>query len=105
MRTTIISLMAPANSHPHATNRCTSCEPTRDDCEPRSNTVGSGAINVSRKPRLESMIVGREGCSIASRTPNECKPQHLAARSEHDVTERGAPSWGFHRGNTIAITA
>ena len=41
-----------------------------NECEPRINTVGSGAINVGRKPRLESMIVGLDECSIASRAFN-----------------------------------
>jgi hypothetical protein len=30
-----------------------------DHCEPRINTVGSGAINVGRRPPPESMIVGQ----------------------------------------------
>jgi hypothetical protein len=41
--------------------------------------VGSGAMNVGRRPRRESMIVGQAGCSIASRASNECKPQQLPA--------------------------
>jgi len=36
---------------------------------------GSGAMSVSRTPRIESMIVGQDGCIIASRTFNECEPQ------------------------------
>ena len=42
------------------------CEPMRHDCEPRINTVGSGAMNVGREHAPESMIVGLDGCSIAS---------------------------------------
>jgi hypothetical protein len=45
-------------------------EAAGDDCEPRINNVGSGAMNVGRGPRLESMIVSRAGCSIASRAFN-----------------------------------
>ena len=44
--------------------------PQEFDCEPRINNLGSGAINVGRRPRLESMIVGLGGCSIASRASN-----------------------------------
>jgi hypothetical protein len=33
-------------------------EPTRPDCEPRITNVGSGAMNVGRRPRRESMMVG-----------------------------------------------
>ena len=40
------------------------------DCKPRINNVGSGAMNVGRRPRPESMIVGPEQCSIASRACN-----------------------------------
>jgi hypothetical protein len=32
--------------------------------------VGSGAMNVGRRPQLESMIVGLAGCSIASQASN-----------------------------------
>ena len=46
------------------------CEPARHDCEPRINNVGSGAENVGREHAPESMIVGREECSIASRACN-----------------------------------
>src|SRR5215475_1480120 len=56
-------------------------EPTRHECEPRINHVGSGALNVGRRPPPESMSVGREGCSMASRTPNECEPQQVSRRS------------------------
>jgi hypothetical protein len=46
------------------------CEPMGDHCRPRINNVGSGAINVGREHAPESMIVGRKGCSIASRALN-----------------------------------
>jgi hypothetical protein len=46
------------------------CEPARHDCEPRINNVGLVADNVGRAHAPESMIVGREGCSIASRALN-----------------------------------
>jgi hypothetical protein len=52
-----------------------------DDCEPRINNVGFGAINVGWEHLPESMIVGQDGCSIASRTFNSCEPQHLVLRS------------------------
>ena len=39
----------------------------RPDCEPRINNLGLGADNVGREHPTESMIVGLEGCSIASR--------------------------------------
>ena len=55
--------------------RCHECEPARHDCRPRINHVGSGADNVGRTHAPESMIVGLEGCSLASRACNECKPQ------------------------------
>ena len=45
-------------------------ELTRHDCEPSINTVGSGAMNVGRRPCRESMMVGRDRCSIASRVFN-----------------------------------
>jgi hypothetical protein len=45
-----------------------------DDCEPRINNVGFGAINVGWEHLPESMIVGQDGCSIASRTFNSCEP-------------------------------
>ena len=35
------------------------------------------ALNLGRTPAPESMIVSPEGCSIASRTLNECEPLHL----------------------------
>ena len=35
---------------------------------PRINPVGSGAIHVRRMPRLESLLVGQEGRSVAGRT-------------------------------------
>jgi hypothetical protein len=54
------------------------CGPTRDDGEPRINTVGSGTENVSLACTIESIIVGQDGCPSASRTPNECEPQQLA---------------------------
>jgi hypothetical protein len=38
-----------------------------NDCEPRINNVSSGADNVGREHAPELMIVGGEGCSIASR--------------------------------------
>ena len=47
--------------------RCNKCEPAGDHCKPRINNVGSGAMNVGRMHVPESMIVGREECSIASR--------------------------------------
>ena len=46
------------------------CEPMRYDCEPTCNTVGSGAINVGLAHALESMIVGRDEHSMASRLLN-----------------------------------
>jgi hypothetical protein len=49
---------------------CNEYEPTRHDCKPRINNVGSGAMNVSREHAPESMIVGQAGCSIASRAFN-----------------------------------
>src|SRR5262245_17440845 len=54
--------------------RCNECEPARHDCEPRINNVGPGAINVGLGHTLESMIVGQNGCSIASRACHECEP-------------------------------
>jgi hypothetical protein len=47
--------------------RVKECEPAKHDCKPGINHMGSGAINVGRVPRRESMIVGRDGCSRASR--------------------------------------
>jgi hypothetical protein len=46
--------------------RGNACGPTRYDCELGINHVGSGAENVGREPRRESMVVGQEWCSIAS---------------------------------------
>jgi hypothetical protein len=46
------------------------CGPTRYECEPRITHVGSGANNVGREHAPESMIVGQDGCSIASRAFN-----------------------------------
>jgi hypothetical protein len=40
------------------------------DCEPRSNTVSSGADNMGRRPWSESMIEGLDECSIASPASN-----------------------------------
>jgi hypothetical protein len=45
-------------------------EPTRPDFEPRITNVGSGAMNVGRRPRRESMIVGQDEYSIASPASN-----------------------------------
>ena len=36
--------------------------------------MGSGADHVGRADMPESMIVGLDGCSSASRTSNECEP-------------------------------
>jgi hypothetical protein len=54
-----------------------------DDCEPRINTMGLGADHVGRKLRRASMMVGQDGCSIASRASNECEPLHLAGYILH----------------------
>jgi hypothetical protein len=54
----------------HATARCRKCEPAKCDCEPRINHVGSGANNVGREYPTESMILGQNGRSIASRASN-----------------------------------
>jgi hypothetical protein len=56
------------------------CESVGDDCEPRINHVGSGAMNVGRRPWREAMIAGQAGCSIASPAFNECEPLHLAGQ-------------------------
>jgi len=45
-----------------------------DECEPRINNVGLGAENVGREHAPESMIVGQDGCSIASRAFFHCEP-------------------------------
>jgi hypothetical protein len=37
--------------------------------------VGSSAIDVCRRPELESLMVGQEGCLIASWMLNEWEPQ------------------------------
>jgi hypothetical protein len=63
-------------------DRCNQCGPTRPDGKPRCNNVDSGAINVGRRPQLESMIVGQEGCSIAIPVFNSCEPQ-----GRHEVAE------------------
>ena len=61
--------------------------------------MGSGADNVSRRPRLESRIVGQEGAIIASRVFNECEPhntytsewklheEHIAINAEQGATD------------------
>ena len=56
---------------------CCSSPPAMLATEPHH--VGSSAINVSRTPRGESMIVGQEGCLIASLVSFHCKPQHVTA--------------------------
>jgi hypothetical protein len=43
------------------------CGPTRHDCEPRINTVGSGADNVGRTHVPDSLNVSQAGCSSAGR--------------------------------------
>ncbi len=48
-------------------------EPAGDPCQPRINNVGPGAINVSRRPQPESLMVGQAGCSMASRPLHECE--------------------------------
>jgi hypothetical protein len=53
-------------------------ESAGNHCEARMTHVGSGAINVGRRPRLAPMIVSQEGCSIASPASNPCKPQQLS---------------------------
>ena len=58
------------NSGQGLTIPCSCLHTAVDDCEPRINNVGSGAINVGRRPQLESMIVGQNGCSIASPASN-----------------------------------
>ena len=50
--------------------------------------MGSGANNVGRAHVPESMIVGLEGRSIASRTLNECEPQQLSA--DHPAVALGS---------------
>jgi hypothetical protein len=47
------------------------------DCEPGCNTVTSGTDNVSRRSWSGSMIVGLDGCSMASPASHEYEPQHL----------------------------
>jgi hypothetical protein len=64
-----LSTSYPAKNSPYNCAR-RECEPVGEDCEPRINTVGSGAMNVGRAHMPESIIVGREGCSIASRPLN-----------------------------------
>jgi hypothetical protein len=59
---------------------CNDCEPTRHDCKPRIKSVGSGARNVGREHALESMIVGQDGRSIASRALFHCEPLQLRRR-------------------------
>jgi hypothetical protein len=44
------------------------------------NNLGLVADNVSRRPQLESMMVGPEGCSIASRPLFYCEPQQIGAK-------------------------
>jgi hypothetical protein len=51
-------------------DRGNQCGPTSHDCEPSLNNVGSGAIDVSQTHAPESVIVGRRGYIIASRTFN-----------------------------------
>jgi hypothetical protein len=48
-------------------HRCNPYKPPGDDCEPRINNVGSGAMNVGREQALESINVGQNGSIIASR--------------------------------------
>jgi glutamyl-tRNA reductase len=40
------------------------------ECKKELRHLGSGAMNVGRRPRRESMIVGQAGCSIASPAVN-----------------------------------
>jgi hypothetical protein len=58
--------------------------------------VGSGAINVGRRPRLESMIVSQDGCSMASLTLNYWASPKLVyiepCMSEESENEVGAPA-------------
>jgi hypothetical protein len=53
------------------------CRPLEDHCRPRINHVSSGAEHVGREHRPESMIVGQEGCSVASRALCHCEPQQV----------------------------
>ena len=48
-----------------------------DAGEPRIHTVGSGAQNVGRTHAPASMMVGQEGCSMASPAFFHCEPLQL----------------------------
>ena len=48
--------------------------------------MGSGADNVSRAHMPESMIMGQDGCSIASRASFHCKPLQLTMAQPSSLT-------------------
>jgi hypothetical protein len=44
--------------------------------------VGSRAMNVDQRRQIDSMILGQEGCSIASRTALHCKQLDFTAEAD-----------------------